>query len=211
MKKIKLPKKSRTRTQRAVAVKRRIVLGPLLVVWMLCAPAREIPRIRRKLKSAYSDEWLERRIRVIPRTRKDFVVLLMLLFVCSHAVFFAFAPINAELNLLAQSDDIRKYDLAEQHILTASIAQISMLVGILPSVLVLGLASMPTYGIEKWPRRLWKKSGALILLSSLWMRESKLTEYYYRMHGFGSKPPRSRLPLTGNVAHMIPDSFTSNW
>ena len=207
----KTRRKHPTTTQRARRIKRQMAYGPLLVVWMLCAPAREIPRIRKKLKSAYSDEWLERRIRVIPRTRKDFVVLLMLLFGCSHAVFFAFAPIHAELNLLAQSDDIRKYDLAKQHNVTASIAQISMLVGILPSVLVLGLASMPTYGIEKWPRRLWKNSGALILLSSLWMRESKLTEYYYRIHGFGSKPPRSRLPLTGNVAHMIPDSFTSNW
>ena len=135
----------------------------------------------------------------------------VLVLVCSHAIFLSFAPIHVELDLLAQSDDIRKYDLVEQRVGTASVAQIGMISWVLPYVFVRGLIGIPHYSTEKW-RRSWRRNpSAMRLLTSVWMHESGLATHYYRMHGFKSKPPRFRLPLTGNVAHMIPDAFTRNW
>lgn len=145
------------------------------------------------------------------RSRQNLSSLLVLVIVGSYAIFGSFAPIHAELDLLAQSDEIRKYDLTEHRVGTASIAQVGMIAGILPSVLVFRLAGIPSYGAGKWPRSLRRNPGALMLLTSQWMRESGLATHYYRMHGFKSKPPRFRLPLTGNVTRMMPDAFARNW
>lgn len=51
------------------------------------------------------------------------------------------------------------------------------------SVAVVGLATLNTYGLDGWTRRLRKDGRAMELLSSLWMQESKLGDYYQRIHG----------------------------
>ena len=60
-----------------------------------------------------------------------------------------------------------------------------------PSVAFAGLANLQTYGLGRWTARLRDHPHAMRLLSSLWMQESELGDYYQLINcGFRSRQRR---------------------
>lgn len=60
-----------------------------------------------------------------------------------------------------------------------------------PSVVFAGLADLKTYGLDRWTTRLRNHPHAIRLLSSLWMQESRLDDYYQLINcGFRSRQRR---------------------
>ena len=71
------------------------------------------------------------------------------------------------------------------------VAEFFLGVWLLSSIAFVGLANLPTYGLQQWTKRLSDHPHAMRLLSSLWMQESKLGDYYLLIN-FGLRSGRRR-------------------
>ena len=71
------------------------------------------------------------------------------------------------------------------------VAEFFLGVWLLSSIAFVGLANLPTYGLQRWTRRLSEHPHAMRLLSSLWMQESELGDYYLLVN-FGLRSGRRR-------------------
>ena len=124
--------------------------------------------------------------------------VLLILFLAGPALFAVSAHIDAVISASCLPehvlDEIAAYAILgyDMPLDPKQAADIIFNLWPLPSVVFAGFADLNTYGLGRWTTRLRKHPHAQRLLSSLWMEESELTDYYLLIHrGFRSRQRRA--------------------
>ena len=134
--------------------------------------------------------------------RRQIVVIvsgfLLIVFLPGLAVFGAFASLDATFSAWDLSkcilDELSTYEILgyEMKLNPRHVAEFALSFWVFPSAVFAGFANLNTYGLGRWTTRLRKHPHAQRLLSSLWMEESELTDYYLLIHrGFRSRQRRA--------------------
>lgn len=124
--------------------------------------------------------------------------VLLITFMPGLLIFCTYAQLDAAFSASCLPEDVLA-GIATREILGHQItlnpehvASFVFSTWVLPSVVFAGFADLQTYGLRRWTRRLRRDRHAARLISSLWMQESKLGDYYQLIHrGFRSRQRRA--------------------
>lgn len=110
---------------------------------------------------------------------------------CVYALLYAsFSTVDLPKDIF---DEIVRSEIFGQEVTLdpKSIANFFLNVWVLPSVVFAGFATLKTYGLQRCTKLLSDHPHAMRLLSSLWMQESELGDYYLLVN-FGLRSGRRR-------------------
>lgn len=123
---------------------------------------------------------------------------LLIVFLPGLAIFGAFASLDATFSAWDLPkcilDELATYEILghEMKLNPKHVAAFALSFWVFPSAVFAGFANLNTYGLDRWTKRLCKYPHAMRLLSSLWMQEAKLGDYYQTIHGgFRSRQRRA--------------------
>lgn len=124
--------------------------------------------------------------------------ILLIVFLPGLAIFGTFASLDATFSAWDLPkcilDELATYEILgyEMNLNPRHVAALALSFWVFPSAVFVGFANLNTYGLGRWTRRLRRHAHAPRLLSSLWMEESKLGDYYQTIHrGFRSRQRRA--------------------